>query len=713
MAAEAAPAPGPVGSPGSPAQNLRRLLAPRHIAVFGGRHAAEVVRQCRRAGFAGEIWPVHPTRDTVEGLACFRDADALPAAPDASFVAVPASATVDVVAALARRGAGGAVCYASGFAETSPAGAALQRRLVEAAGTTAVIGPNCYGLLNYLDGAALWPDQHGGRRVERGVAIVTQSGNVGVNLTMQRRSLPLAYLVAGGNMAGSSLAEITDALLDDQRVTAIGLHIEGLDDVAGFARAAATALERRVPVVVLKSGSSELGARTALSHTSTLAGPEVLYDALFARLGVARVRDPAALLETLKLLSVHGALPDRRIASASCSGGEAALVADLAAARGLELPPFSPDVRARLQAVLGDRVAVANPLDYHTYIWGDRAAQTACFAALLAAEADIHLLLLDFPRDDRCAPDDWEATLEAFRAARREQPTGRRVRAAAVSLLPEGMPEAVGARLAGDGIAPMQGLPECLDAVRAAASIGAAQARATDVVPQAAAPALAGATRTLDEWASKRALAACGLPVPDGAPTRTEDAVACADAQGYPVVLKALSAAHLHKTEAGVVALNLDSAEDVRRAAGRMSALSDRFLVERMVAGAVAELIVGVYREPGFGLGLTVGAGGVLAELLRDTATLLLPVSRDEVRAALTSLRVWALLAGYRGGPAGDVEAVLDAVTAVGRYAEQHAHRLVELDVNPLLVLREGHGAVAVDALVRLSAGSGEEASHD
>ena len=187
--------------------NFQRLLRPRHIAVFGGRPAAEVVRQCRRIGFTGEIWPVHPRHDEVHGLRCVRNVAELPEAPDASFIALPRETSVEVVAALAQRGAGGAVCYASGFAEVGAEGVLLQQQLVDAAEHMALVGPNCYGVLNGLDGAALWPDEHGGRRVERGVAIIAQSGNIGLNLTMQRRALPIAYLLTLGNQAGIGLAE--------------------------------------------------------------------------------------------------------------------------------------------------------------------------------------------------------------------------------------------------------------------------------------------------------------------------------------------------------------------------------------------------------------------------------------------------------------------------------------------------------------------------
>jgi acetyl-CoA synthetase len=694
------------------ARNLHRLLSPRHLAVFGGRHAAEVIRQCRRIGYDGAVWPVHPTRPTVEGLRCYPDVDALPEAPDAAFVAVPREPTVDIVAALARRGAGGAVCYASGFAEAD--GTELQRRLVAAAGDLAVVGPNCYGILNYLDGAALWPDRHGGVRTARGPAIITQSGNIGLNLTMQRRSLPLSYLITVGNGAALGMHELVEGLLDDPRVSAIGLHIEGLEDVAGFSRVALRALRQGVPLVALKAGSSELGAQAALSHTSSLTGSDALYDALFRRVGVARVRDLSGLLETLKFLTVHGALRGTRIASMSCSGGEASLVADLAQPRGVTLPEFPPPTGERLRSILGARVTIANPLDYHTYIWGERAPLTECYEAALGADFDAHLLILDMPKPGTEQTTAWDAAVDALVAAHRRTAAPRAT--CLVSSLPEGLPEDMGARLLAEGIAPMQGLGACLDAIASAAAVGAAQAGAGDVQPLAThPPAHSGTPHTLDEWQGKRALAARGLRIPEAAlATGVDEAVRHARELGFPIVLKAVSASLTHKTEAGAVHLNLTDAGQVRKAAEDMlrRGLPARFLVERMVPDPVAELIVGVRRDPQFGPSLTVGAGGVLVELLRDAATLLLPASPDEIRTALASLRTWPLLDGYRGRPRADVEAVLDAVTAIAGYAQDHAAALIELDVNPLLVLPEGRGAYATDVLIRLTGPSQEDPSH-
>ncbi|MBZ0124732.1 MAG: CoA-binding protein, partial [Roseovarius sp.] len=219
-------------------RDLTRLLRPRSIAVIGGgAWCASVVEQCRKMGFAGPLWPVHPSRSEVGGVAAYARLENLPAAPDAAFVGINRHATVEAVRLLAAMGAGGAVCFASGFREAQAEtgdGDALQAALLAAAGEMPIIGPNCYGFINYLDGALLWPDQHGGRRVGRGVAILTQSSNIAINLTMQARALPLAYVATAGNGAQTGLAEIGRALINDPRVTALGLHIEGVGDLREF-----------------------------------------------------------------------------------------------------------------------------------------------------------------------------------------------------------------------------------------------------------------------------------------------------------------------------------------------------------------------------------------------------------------------------------------------------------------------------------------------
>jgi acetyl-CoA synthetase len=683
-----------------PAGRLARLLRPASVAVVGGEVAAEVIRQCRRIGYDGALWPVNPRRAQIEGLRAYARIEDLPAAPDAAFVAVPRDETIGVVQALARRGAAGAVCYASGFAELDEAGAARQRELVAAAGDMALLGPNCYGAINYLDGCALWPDHFGGGRVQRGVAILTQSGNIALNLTLQRRHLPIAYMISLGNQAGIRIHDCLDMLIEDPRVTAIGLHIEGLGDVTAFAAAARAALARGLPLVALKSGSSVVGAQLAASHTRSLAGADVLVSALFERCGVIRVFDLAELLETLKLVHVCGLPAGPRVGSLSCSGGDAALVADLGQQRALQFPPLPAPVRDALAAVLGPQVPLHNPLDYQTYIWGDTQALQACFAAMMAAGNDLTLLVLDYPDDARGPVPGWDEVLAAYLEAWRGASAGPG-KAVLASSMVELLPAPVAQRLAAAGIAPLQGLRDALAALAGAARLGARRGALLELpaLPRPA-PLRPGRTVQLTEFEAKTLLRGFGVGTPAGALVAdAQQAVEAAERIGYPVVLKGVDRALAHKTEAGAVRLHLADAAAVRAAHAQLAGRFATCLVERMITDGLGEWIVGVSRDEQFGLALTLGAGGILVELLDDTVTLLLPAPRGEIERALRGLRSRALLEGYRGRPRAELAPLLDAIEAICAFAAAHADRLLELDVNPLVV---GAGAAtAVDALVR------------
>ena len=697
---------------GSPAEaRLARVLRPRSIAVIGGSAAAKVIRQCDRLGFDGEVWPVHPTHATVEGRPAYATAADLPGAPDAAFIAVNRDATVAAVAGLAQLGAAGAVCYASGFGEAEDGGE-LEKELVAAAGPMPILGPNCYGLLNFLDRVALWPDQHGGRPLdaaERGVAIVTQSSNIAISLTMQRRALPIAFMVTAGNQAQIGVSALADALLNDDRVSVLGLHVEAFDSVTGFETLAEKARERSVPVVVMKAGTSKRGRAATLSHTASIAGSDAGAQAFLRRLGFARVTGIPELVETLKLLHVHGALDGKRIGVMCCSGGEAGVVADAADKTALTLPTLAPDHAAAVAATVHPLVAVANPLDYHTFSWGDEAALTETFSAFVRGPFDIAAVVLDFPRGDRCRIDDWQVTQQAF--GRAVAATG--THGAIIATLSENLPEETAAELIEHGIAPLAGVREALDAIECAACVGAGW-RSPGSRPLVSRSVVDAEPVLLDEAAAKARLAAAGVPVPDGRTAGSVgEAVAAAESLGAPVVLKALGISH--KTEHAAVRLDLTGSHEVRAAAVVLLGLprdSDataaeetepgaRLLVERFEADTVAELIVGLHRDPLFGLMLTVGSGGALVELFGDSVTLLLPVTREEVRSALARLRCAPILAGYRGAPPADLDAAVDAILAIAQYGADNADRLEELDVNPLGIRPRGQGVVALDALLR------------
>ncbi|MEM6905467.1 MAG: acetate--CoA ligase family protein [Pseudomonadota bacterium] len=678
-------------------RDLSRLFRPRSVAVIGGGWGANVVAQCAKMGFDGPVWPVHPTRDEIEGVPCYPSLADLPGVPDAAFIAVNRHLTVEAVAALSAMGAGGAVCFASGFAEAEDgrdAGAALQAQLVAAAGEMPILGPNCYGLINYLDGALLWPDQHGGTRVAGGVALLTQSSNLLINLTMVARGLPVAYAVAAGNQAQTGLAEMALACLEDPRVTAVGLHIEGVDDPRAYERLAARARALGKPVVALKVGRSAEAQRATLSHTASLAGSDAAGRAFLARIGMPCLASVPEFLETLKLLHVLGPLPGRDIISVSCSGGEASLMGDARVGRRLHYRAFDEAQRGAIQATLSPLVTVSNPLDYHTFIWADLARMEACFTAVLSAGHHLGIFVFDFPRADRCDSREWAVAVEAM--ARAAAATGTPV--AVVASMAENMPEAEANALAAKGLAPMVGLAEVLAAAEAAADIAEAWARPPPAPVLLASEGAPGAV--LDERMAKVSLAAHGVTVPEGHIAGTvAEAEAVARRLRPPLALKGLGIAH--KTEQGAVRLNLTPAE-IAEAAGMMAA-PEGYLVEEMAPGAVAELLVGVVREPPYGFALTLGAGGILTELLADTATLLIPSPPEAVEAALLGLRMAPLLQGYRGKPGADLPALVALIMAVQAYAQAEAARLAELDLNP--VLASPTGATAVDALIRLTEG--------
>ncbi len=669
---------------------LTRLLHPRSIAVFGGQAATEVARQCAKIGFAGEIWPVHPRNTNA-----YRSVADLPGVPDAAFIGVNAQATIDIMAELAKAGCGGAVAFASGFAEAGDEGRALQADLIKAAAGMPFLGPNCYGFANAFDRTLIWPDQFGGAPVDRGVAIIAQSGNIGLNITMQRRALPIGMLITLGNMASIGHAEAIEAVLDDPRITAIGLHMEGLGDPQALAHAVARAHAQGVPVVALKTGRSAAAASIAMSHTASLGSSDAVVDAYFRRIGVARVDSIAGLLETLKLLHMQGPLPGRTIASLSCSGGEAALMADMALHAGLTLAPLSQEAENAIAATVPPIVSVSNPLDYHTFAWRDRAALARVFTAMLRAGADLTVLILDFPQPDACNTADWDIAAAALGDA--VQATGRR--AAVLATLPECMPQAQADRLVALGIVPLFGMSEALEAIAAASDFE----MSGGPLHQTPHPPPAGDARTLPEFEGKRRLAECHVAVPDGRlADSVEAAAAAADAIGYPVALKAAGDI-AHKTELGAVRLNLPDKAAVHAAAAALLPLTGSVLVERMVSGCIAELIVGMARDAVLGPYIVIGSGGILAELVGDTATLLLPATRTEIATALSGLRVSKLLRGFRNKPPGDIEAALDSIEGIQNFAMHNLATLHELDVNPLMVRAAGQGAVAADVLMRLS----------
>jgi acetyl-CoA synthetase len=693
-----------------PASALRRLIAPRSIALIGASAWTDAVAAGNATiGYRGTVWRVHPTRASTPERPIYRSIAELPGVPDASFIAVPNHEAPAVAGALAARGAGGFVCFSSGFGELgTAAGHRLNDELLEQAGDLPFFGPNCYGFVNFFDRAAMLPDQIVGEPLERGVALICQSGTISLSLSFNERSVPIGYLFSVGNQSRLAVEDLIEVLCDDPRVTAFGLYLEGIKDAERFAHAAEKARQAGKPIAVIKTGRTAAAARTAHSHTGALAGADGVFDAFCRQAGLARCDTLGGLCETLKLFHAGGALGGRKVLIMGASGGDMAMTADVARTVDLDFAPIPAQQAVTLQALLTERVTVANPLDIHTYLWFDPPALERVFATAMRAGYDAVGFMLDFPPEGKADTSSFDAAIDAYIRASHGAPS----RVALISSLPETLSARVRKHCLQGGIVPLQGQREALEALAAAAAVGIAWRSGPGVelrIPlrpnsgRGGTAAAADGVYSLTEAEGKAALARHGVTIPRSRVVAASEAPRCADALGYPVVIKAVAAHLEHKTEAGGVALNLRNAAQVDEAALSLSRLSATLLVEEMIGDGVAEVLVGLILDPQFGQVMVIGAGGVLTELLADSVTLLPPFSPDAVRAALASLKLAKMLDGFRGKPRGDVEALIEVVSGIARYACAELSTLQEIDVNPVIVRPLGKGAVAVDALIRLN----------
>lgn len=689
-------------------QNLIRLFNPRHIAFVGGADADFSARQCADL-FDGPVWGVNPRRKTLGGLPCYASIEDLPEPPDAVFLATPRSATANVIKQLCEAGAGGAVCFTAGYGELGSEGKAAEQELVEAAGDFALVGPNCYGLINYTNGATLWPFGAGKQRCDKGIALIMQSGMISANMTMNDRSVPISYVISAGNQAMLAIEDYIDILVDDPKVSAIGIYIEGIRDINQFSIAAIKALQVNKPLVVLKAGSSDIGSRLTVSHTGSMAGTDQAFRALFEQLGIIRVDSPVAMLETLKFLSVSGTPKGRRIAAFSCSGGDAALLADYCHKVGLELPQPSVAVSKKLARLLPDIATVSNPLDYTTPLWGNTEVMPKVFSTLLEDGYDAAIVVQDFPpphiHDDNSAyRNDANSFIQACNV--------HGIPGAITSDLPENIDRESREIMIGQGVTPLQGIDTGLAALAQACRYGIRRDQINNnrenngFVPISI-PVNASESHKLDEWQGKQLINAAGIDIPDGRLCSELNVITGAEELGYPVVLKAVSSELPHKSEYGAVKLNLRNTDAMIAAVDEIKASVSKaspdlkwnqFLVESMVDQVLGELLVGINTDSQFGQIMVIAGGGIWVELMDDSTILLLPTTREQILEALQGLKSFALLRGFRGKPSCDLELLLDTILSIARFAQSNCEQLLELDINPLVITE--HRVVAADVMI-------------
>jgi acyl-CoA synthetase (NDP forming) len=692
---------------------MRSLFHPTSIALVGATDKSGWSRNTfdnlHNHGFPGAVHLVNPRTEVVHGQRAHRSLTDIGQPVDLAYVMVPTTAVLPVLREGAGLGIRNYVVLTAGFGETGADGSVLEREVVEfaeASGLT-LLGPNGNGYINAA--ANVTPYGLPVVSLVRGsVGIVLQSGALASSILSfaQARNVGVSLLTSMGNEAMVSVTDVMEYLVDDPDTTVIALFLESVRRPEEFARVARRAAAAGKPVVALKIGSSQLASRTARAHTGALVGDDSVIDAAFRQLGVVRVRSLEDLVITAGLLASSAPLPGRRVGVVTPSGGASEIIADRAEQEGLVLPEFAPETIAGLREILPAFATIQNPLDVTGYVVVDRTLLPRALSVVAADPGiDEVLLLADLPR---FPPPDPELSMAYFRGSSaliRQSPRPVVVMSNVLTDISEfartvqqetGYPYVLG------GIE--HGLSAIGRAIWWAETVPSVRERVPEQVAEP--PRLPGApTGTWAEHQAAALLSGNGVPVVPAALAADEDAaVAAAVSFGYPVVLKAAADGLAHKSDIGGVRLGLSTDDAVRTAHREVTALLREHgatgittLVQPQRSGGI-ELLVGVLRDPAWGLVLAIGLGGVWVEVLRDTAQRLLPVSESDVRSALGELRGAALLTGARGGQAADLDAVAAVVTRITGLAGSLGDRLESLEVNPLLV--RGSEVEVLDALV-------------
>jgi acyl-CoA synthetase (NDP forming) len=701
----------------SPVSRLSPLLAPRSVAVVGASPRENtlgnnVVVNLRRFGYPGRIFPVHPNAPEVAGLPAYRSLAELPEPAECAVLAVPADKIAAALEEGARSGLCAAVVFASGFAELGEEGRARQRELHELCRRSGIVlcGPNCLGLVNVHGRVSLYSSGIPEGMRAGGLAVISHSGSACIALSTLGR-FGISYLISVGNAAVLDIAEYLEHLASDDATGAAALFIETLRDPDAFARAMRAMHAAGKPVIALKVGRSAKGAATSAAHTGSLVGSWDAYQAYFRRHGVIAVDDFDEMAESIELALKLKARPHSDgVAMIAVSGGEATLVADLAERAGVWLPDLAPETVTRLGQVLPAFGNIGNPLD--TTDRGVYDSQNVYSGSIRALAEDPSVSLVAVVQD--CSPGLSARGANNYRRiAQTIADVSRKITKPVVffNTTAGGMHPHVVEPFENTNVAVMQGarasllaISRLLEYARFAPPL---EARAIAPVPLWRERLATGALFT--ERESKAFLAEHGIRVTRETLARdAASAVKAAGAIGYPVVLKIESPDLPHKTEVGGVRVGLTDGAAVEAAFGEIMASARRHsptarlegvLVQEMVADSI-ELIAGLSRQEPFGMGIVVGIGGVLVELVRDSALDLCPVSATEAQALLARTRAARLLAGFRGRPPGDADACATLVSQLSQIGTAYADLLEAVDLNPIAVLPAGRSAVVLDALV-------------
>lgn len=698
-----------------PFADLTRFINPRNVAVVGA--SARESSQGRRlydnlvlhSAIPGEIYPVNPAYQAIGDNKCWPSIRELPPGEiDVALIIVSSSLVLEVLNQCVERSIPFAIVMTSGFSEAGEDGKRLESEIAELCRTTGlhVYGPNCPGFVNIRDrlgmtfSPAFKDDLNSGT-----IGLATQGGGLGRNL-LQGLSFGqgVGLWFSAGNEVDLEIPDFIAHMANDPQIKVIALLMEGIKDGRRLTAALELARARNKPVVVLKIGRSEAGVRAAQSHTASVAGTAAVNSAVFRQFGATEVDDLDQLLAVARLLTMATPKSGRGLCIYTFSGGTAALAADMAGAANLPITSFTAATSTVLKKLLPDFASIVNPVDTTADILRNREISAQCLRAV-CADPGVGTVLFPIPMDYGDITDDMARTIVEVSA---ETET---------LIIPVWMSRRLGGGfqlMETGGLLPFLSLSDAISALSRAFPW-----RIEEALPAATAVhghdgQAAGSVRLVSEAAAKSLLREAGLPIPQGVVVKTaEEAVEHAQRLAFPVVMKVVSAQIPHKTEAGGVKLNIWSAAAVREAfdaihesAARYSpsAAIDGILVEKMLPPGGREVLVGVHRDAAFGLVLTFGLGGIFVETIRDVAHRMIPLSREDAHALVREIKYVDILEGVRGQAAADFAALEDLIVQISDFAWKHRVSLHEMELNPVWVGNEGHGAMPLDALIAFRA---------
>jgi acyl-CoA synthetase (NDP forming) len=686
---------------------LDALFRPASVAIIGAssdpnRIGGRPVAFSKRA-FKGAIYPINPKGGELQGLPAYASIRDVPGAVDQAIIAVPAKSALQAVDDCIAKGVKAAVMFSSGFAETGADGRALQEQLTRRCreGGMKLLGPNSLGMFDVHSGLystfssyfdPLWPRTGP-------VSIVSQSGAVGTYFLSlaAERGLGFSHFAATGNEADVDVAACVEWFADDPDTGVIAIYLEGCRDGARLRAALARAAANRKPVIAMKVGVSEQGIAAIASHTGSLAGSDAVFDAVFAENNVHRAHSLDELVDVAYACS-GGVYPkSRRLGVVTLSGGVGIQMADAATEMGLALPRM-PDAAQKKILALVPFAGPANPVDTTAQVVND----WTMFTTILGITADDGAVdsVVSFLAHMGTTPGLMDRLKPAFLEVRQKFPDR-------VFVLCARMPHEMADELTAMGFLIFEDPNRAIAAVAALVRLHAGFARPRATLEARPADANVLPFGVINEAEAKRLLGAAGVPfAPELVVSTRGQAVAAAEGLGYPVVLKVLSPDIAHKSEAGGVVLGLRDAGEVARGFDAMLARVrqhapqagiDGALVARMIEGGV-ETVIGVKRDPVFGPVVLFGLGGVYVEVLKDVTLRLAPIDHAAAKEMIREIKGYPLLAGARGKPPADLDALAGVLVTMSRFGAAHADRVASVEINPFIALPKG--GVAVDALI-------------